>query len=168
MLEEENKPQTNASGEEVEDSTDKDYLDAIKEIKQNSVDRKEYDKLKAENKKLLKAVVDGQPAKEETKQEVIPTDEDVNNIRKELLNPDGELSNLEYAQKALELRDAILKKGGRDPFLPKGRKVQITRDDIYRANNTAEVIRECIEYAKGDSKAFTNELMRRCEDDAGY
>ena len=54
MLEE----QINETGNQVEDSTP-DYLAAIKELKQNSVDRSEYDKLKAENKKLIDAVVNG-------------------------------------------------------------------------------------------------------------
>ena len=51
--------QTSVTGTEVEDMTP-DYLAAINELKQNSVDRSEYDKLKAENKKLINAVVNGQ------------------------------------------------------------------------------------------------------------
>ena len=48
----------------VEDNT-QDYLAAIKELKEKSVDRSEYDKLRAENKKLIDAVVNGQPGQEE-------------------------------------------------------------------------------------------------------
>lgn len=166
MLEEE-QTQTNESGKEVEGMTE-DYLAAIQNLKQNSVSRKDYEKLEAENRKLLNAVVNGQPAPKEVPQVVIPTDKDVQDMRNELFNPNGELTNLEYATKALELREAIIAKGGRDPFLPKGKKVRLTQDDIYRANNTAETIKECIEIAKGDSAAFTNELMRRCENDAGF
>ena len=42
----------NVTGEKVEDMTP-DYLAAINELKQNSVNREDYNKLKAENKKLL-------------------------------------------------------------------------------------------------------------------
>ena len=43
--------------EVVVDNTD--YIDAIKELKQNSVDKDKYDALKAENKKLLEAMING-------------------------------------------------------------------------------------------------------------
>ena len=59
MIEEE----TSVTGT-VEDNT-QDYLAAIKELKEKSVDRSEYDKLRAENKKLIDAVVNGQPSQEE-------------------------------------------------------------------------------------------------------
>ena len=42
---------------EVNDSID--YIEAIKEMKQNSVTRESYDKLKSENKQLLDALVNG-------------------------------------------------------------------------------------------------------------
>ena len=58
MLEEK---QTNVSGTEVEDMTP-DYLAAINELKQNSVDRSKYEELKAENKKLLDSIVNGTDA----------------------------------------------------------------------------------------------------------
>ena len=44
----------------VEDNT-QDYLAAIKELKENSVNRTEYDKLRAENKRLIDAVINGAP-----------------------------------------------------------------------------------------------------------
>ena len=59
MLEEEKQQQINETRNDVDDNT-QDYITAIKELKQNSVDRSEYDKLKAENKKLIQAVVNGQ------------------------------------------------------------------------------------------------------------
>ena len=40
--------------------TSVDYISAINEIKQNSVDRAAYDKLRAENKQLLDTLVNGQ------------------------------------------------------------------------------------------------------------
>lgn len=52
---------TNETGA-VEDMTP-DYLAAIQELKQNSVDRSKYEDLKAENKKLLDSIVNGQEVK---------------------------------------------------------------------------------------------------------
>ena len=146
----------------VEDNT-QDYLAAIKELKQNSVDRSEYDKLRAENKKLIDAVVNGQPGQEEpavTKH----SKEQIDDLRNELFNSPKELNNLEYITKAMELREALMENGEPDPFLPVGKQISPTRDDIEGAEKVAQVYKECIEYAEGDSEVFTNELMRRTRD----
>lgn len=146
----------------VEDNT-QDYLDAIKELKQNSVDRSEYDKLRAENKKLIDAVVNGQSGQEEpafTKH----SKEQIDGLRNELFNSPKELNNLEYITKAMELREALMENGEPDPFLPVGKQISPTRDDLEGAEKVAQVYKECIDYAEGDSEVFTNELMRRTRD----
>ena len=146
----------------VEDNT-QDYLAAIKELKQNSVDRSEYDKLRAENKKLIDAVVNGQPGQEEP---VVSkhSKEQIDELRNELFNSPKELNNLEYITKAMELREALIENGEPDPFLPVGKQISPTRDDLEGAEKVAQVYKECIEYAEGDSEVFTNELMRRTRD----
>ena len=146
----------------VEDNT-QDYLAAIKELKQNSVDRSEYDKLRAENKKLIDAVVNGQPGQEEPAVSK-HSKEQIDDLRNELFNSPRELNNLEYITKAMELREALMENGEPDPFLPVGKQISPTRDDLEGAEKVAQVYRECIEYADGDSEVFTNELMRRTRD----
>ena len=146
----------------VEDNT-QDYLAAIKELKQNSVDRSEYDKLRAENKKLIDAVVNGQSGQEEpvfSKH----SKEQIDDLRNELFNSPKELNNLEYVTKAMELREALMENGEPDPFLPVGKQISPTRDDLEGAEKVAQVYKECIDYAEGDSEVFTNELMRRTRD----
>ena len=146
----------------VEDNT-QDYLAAIKELKENSVNRSEYDKLRAENKRLIDAVVNGQPGQEE--QVVVKhSKEQIDDLRNELFNSPRELNNLEFITKAMELRDALMENGEPDPFLPVGKQISPTRDDIEGAEKVAQVYKECIEYAEGDSEVFTNELMRRTRD----
>ena len=146
----------------VEDNT-QDYLAAIKELKEKSVDRSEYDKLRAENKKLIDAVVNGQPGQEEP---VVSkhSKEQIDELRNDLFNSPKELNNLEYITKAMELREALIENGEPDPFLPVGKQISPTRDDIEGAEKVAQVYKECIEYAEGDSEVFTNELMRRTRD----
>ena len=146
----------------VEDNT-QDYLAAIKELKQNSVDRSEYDKLRAENKKLIDAVVNGQPGQEEPAVSK-HSKEQIDDLRNELFNSPRELNNLEYVTKAMELREALMENGEPDPFLPVGKQISPTRDDLEGAEKVAQVYKECIEYAEGDSEVFTNELMRRTRD----
>ena len=146
----------------VEDNT-QDYLAAIKELKENSVDRSEYDKLRAENKKLIDAVVNGQPGQEE--QVVVRhSKEQIDDLRNDLFNSPRELNNLEFITKAMELREALIENGEPDPFLPVGKQISPTRDDLEGAEKVAQVYKECIEYAEGDSEVFTNELMRRTRD----
>ena len=146
----------------VEDNT-QDYLAAIKELKENSVNRSEYEKLRAENKRLIDAVVNGQPGQEE--QVVVKhSKEQIDDLRNELFNSPRELTNLEYVTKAMELREALIENGEPDPFLPVGKQISPTRDDIEGAEKVAQVYKECIEYAEGDSEVFTNELMRRTRD----
>ena len=146
----------------VEDNT-QDYITAIKELKQNSVDRSEYEKLRAENKKLIDAVVNGQPGQEEQVL-VRHSKEQIDDLRNDLFNSPRELNNLEFITKAMELREALMENGEPDPFLPVGKQISPTRDDIEGAEKVAQVYKECIEYAEGDSEVFTNELMRRTRD----
>ena len=146
----------------VEDNT-QDYLAAIKELKENSVNRSEYEKLRAENKKLIDTVVNGLPGQEE--QVVVKhSKEQIDDLRNELFNSPRELNNLEFITKAMELREALMENGEPDPFLPVGKQISPTRDDIEGAEKVAQVYKECIEYAEGDSEVFTNELMRRTRD----
>ena len=146
----------------VEDNT-QDYLAAIKELKENSVNRSEYDKLRAENKRLIDAVVNGQPGQEE--QVVVKhSKEQIDDLRNDLFNSPRELNNLEFITKTMELREALMENGEPDPFLPVGKQISPTRDDIEGAEKVAQVYKECIDYAEGDSEVFTNELMRRTRD----
>lgn len=143
--------------ENVNDSID--YIEAIKEMKQNSVDRSVYDKLKSENKQLLDALVNGKEI-EISKEEPV----DIAKLRKDLFNKDGHMSNLEYVSNALKLRDALIEKGERDPFLPYGDKVNLTAEHYDKADQVATVLKECVEFADGDSGIFTAELQRRTKD----
>lgn len=144
---------------EVEDMT-QDYLATIKELKEKSVDRSKYEELRAENKKLLEAVVNGSSV-EAPKQEVV---ESIPELRKALFNEEQALSNLEFTKKSLELRRQLIANGEPDPFLPVGQQIQPTDYDIATANKVAEVLQECVDYAEGDNDVFTNELMRRTVD----
>ena len=154
MLENENSV---SQQENVNDRTD--YISAIKEMKQNSVDRATYDKLKNENKQLLDALVSGKEI-EIKKEEPV----DIAKLRKDLFNKDKQLSNLEYVSSALKLRDALIERGERDPFLPYGEKVSLTAEHYDKAEQVATVLRECVEFADGDSGIFTAELQRRTKD----
>ena len=135
-----------------------DYIGIINELKEGTVPKETYNKLLKENKELLNSLVKGETISPEGESV------DVAQLRKELFSADCDLSNLDYMQKVINLRDAIIAEGGMDPFLPYGKKILPTDEDISTANRVAETIKECIEYAEGDSAVFTNELQRRMID----
>ena len=72
-----------------------------------------------------------------------------------------DLNNLDYITKTLELRQAIIDKGGLDPFVPIGHKVSPTANDFEAAERVANVLQECVDEANGDSQTFTAALQRR-------
>lgn len=131
-----------------------DYIAAINELKANSVDRKHYDKLKLENKRLLDTLISGGQI-EQTKEVV-----DKDKLRKELYVDKSCKSNLEYWTKTMQLRDAIIEDGGQDPFCANGTKIAPTMEDFAAADRVAAGINHCIEVADGDNSIFTNELQR--------
>lgn len=141
--------------ENVEQDTNN-YIEAIKEMKANSVDKAAYDKLKEENKQLLDALINGGQVTQELQKEPV----DIDSLRKKLFSGEAELSNLDYMKTALELREALLDQGSPDPFLPYGQNIAPTDEDIRTADRVAEAIKSCIDYADGDSEIFTNELQR--------
>ena len=145
----------------VEDNTN-DYIEQIKRLKESSVSKDDYDKLKADNKKLIDALANG------TQMDVVEsktsTVENINNLRSKLFSKGSNLNNLEYCDTALQLRDALIETGERDPFLPFGHNVIATDSDHETAERVATIMKECIEYADGDSDIFTNELQRRTVD----
>ena len=145
--------------ENVEQDTNN-YIEAIKEIKANSVSKQAYEKLKEENKQLLDSLINGKEIELPKQKEPV----DIDKIRSKLFDEDRPLSNLEYVSNALKLRDELLERGERDPFLPYGQNISPTDEDIIKADRVAAVMKECIEYADGDSELFTNELMRRTND----
>ena len=142
--------------EEVVDNTD--YIAAIKELKENSVDRQKYDALKADNKRLVEALVNGQTIETNSKPQV-----DIQALRNELFKNENQ-TNLQYVENALKLRNALIESGEPDPFIPQGSKVIATSEDIAAAQRVADVLQECVDYAEGDSQVFTNELQRRTVD----
>ena len=146
----------------VEDNTN-DYIDQIKKLKENSVSKDDYDKLRLDNKRLIDALANGTQLEGKVEPKIDAV-ENINNLRKKLFSKGSNLNNLEYCKTAVELRDALIEKGERDPFLPFGHNVVATDSDYETANRVATVMKECIDYADGDSDIFTNELQRRSVD----
>lgn len=146
------------AGENNVDMGTNNYIEAIKEMKAKSVSRDAYDKLMADNKALLDAMING--GNIELPQEPAPEPVDIQKLRNKLFSTENDLNNLEYAKTALEFRNAMIDQKGIDPFLPMGAKISPTAEDVQGAEKLATALQSCIDYADGDSQLFTQELMR--------
>lgn len=140
-------------------TTAEDYIEAIKNLKQTTVDKSAYDSLRAENKKLLESLINGEEIQPQNK----VLSESIDELRHDILQNDS-LTNLEYWDKVLKLRSALLKRGDEDPFVPQGSKVSATQADYATAEKVATIMQEMVDNAEGDPNVFLNEYQRRVKD----
>ena len=140
-------------------TTAEDYIEAIKNLKQTDVDKSAYDSLRAENKKLLESLINGEEIQPQNK----VLSESIDELRHDILQNDS-LTNLEYWDKVLKLRSALLKRGDEDPFVPQGSKVSATQADYATAEKVATIMQEMVDNAEGDPNVFLNEYQRRVKD----
>lgn len=143
----------------LEEMNNEQYIAAIEDLKANTVSRDAYNKLRSENKQLLDALVSGKELPQEPQNK--PS---INDLRKKLFNVDGEMSNLEYVETALSLRNSLIEAGERDPFLPIGDKVTLTAEHIDTAERVAAGLQAMVDFADGDSGIFSAEYQRRVKD----
>ena len=157
----EEKDKTVVTGQEGDNTeTEFDPVQAINELKQNSVSKEKYEQVVAEKNKYLKALIDGSQVAEAQPKEPV----DLDALRTDLFTKD--LSNLEYAKKALTLRNELIEREGVDIFVGKGSKLTPDESDYAAAQKVADAFQQCIDVADGDSEIFTRELMRITKDAA--
>lgn len=133
------------------------YIEAIKEMKANSVSKDAYIKLQEENKKLLESLVQGEtietPKAAATEEKV-----DLAALREHLSEAE---SPIDYCKTSLKLHEETLKQTGVNDYLPNGKKIRPTKEDEEKAELFINTIKECIDYADGDDQLFIQELQRR-------
>ena len=158
-----NEKEVNIISEETNVSlngNEQDYIAEIQKLKANTVSLDDYNRLKADNKKLISALASGEGVATAAPE----PEKNINELRSKLLKNGSNLDNLEYVKTAVDLREALIAQGQRDPFLPYGEGVLPTAEDVECANRVANVFKECIEYSDGDPDIFTSELQRRTAD----
>lgn len=140
--------------------TANEYINQINNLRENTVSREEYERIKNDNRELAKALINGTGANIPgiTKPENKPNLDD---LRKKLFTKKSK-NDLEYFTNLLALRDGVMADGQPDPFLPINREFRATAQDEADAERIATQIKEAIEYADGDPAVFSNDLRRRC------
>ena len=160
MNENETKEITPAPEKKEAETTIGELAKALKEQKENSVSKEDYEKLKAENTELMRSIIDGSPHSGRNEPEEKPAD--LHKLAADLR--EGGIGNLEYCKRALKFRDEYMKKYERDPFAPNNDKM--TEEDEEKARNVAEVMKECMEQADGSETMFNALLMERTKNDS--
>ena len=140
--------------ENVTDNSE--YIETIKRLKENSVSKEEYEKLKAENKQILNAYInDIKPEAEEKKETVEELQGDLSDLKKDLARAqEAGMSNLEYVSKALKYRETAMKLGLQDPFVPNS-PLGPDDNDFKTAQKVADKLQECVDQANGNPAVFT-------------
>lgn len=149
--------------QEVQENDSQYLIDTINAMKQNMVSKEKYDRLVAENKGLADALKTGQQVTlVEPEKEV-----DIDELRAELYGGSRSktMPNIEYVQKTLQLRQALIDKGEPDPFMPNGHEYQYDQRDQDTANLIADTLQQCLDRAQGDNNVFTAEFLRNMKDD---
>ena len=145
--------QLNVNNPQAE-TTEVNYIEAMAEMRKNTVSKEEYNKVLEENKQLVNTLVNGGSIQVEQSEVFVDTDA----LKKELSSK--EMTNLEYATKALQLRDELLKRGEKDPFLPNGHEYIPNDTDNQEAQRAADALQYCVDVADGDPHVFQTELQR--------
>ena len=138
------------------------YAEVIKNLKATTVSREEYERVMNENKTLANALATS-PAKSTDDAEVeLPTDEYIDGLRDKLFKINGSLSNREFIKTSLDLRDALMARGERDPCLPVNKEYIDNPSDMAAVNNLANGLRQIVDYCGNDDSLFNSELKRVC------
>lgn len=143
---------------EEQESSNQHYIDAINNLKSNSVSKDAYNKLVEENKNLLQSLVNGSQVSAD---EAPVEEKDLMQLRRELFKPEKELSDIEYVEKALELRARVLEETGEDCFVAKAHGYTPGYDAFQSAEKTAAVFQECLDEANGSNERFISALQTR-------
>ena len=118
-----------------------DPVEQLRELKANYVPKEQLEQAIADRNRYFQMATTNYQEPKPVEEEKV----DINELRKDLFNNRENLSNLEFARKALKLRSAIIDNGGVDPFIPQGRKITATTSDRYAAERVAEGLQYCVD-----------------------
>lgn len=146
MVTEENKP--------IEDTSDKieEYIQQVKDLKENTVSKEEFSKVVAERDKLAEAILNdrGQSKDDAPKKSIAELAKDCQQKN---------LSNIEVAKRALLYRKAVLDETGHDVFLPNSKEYSSSDKDKEEANKVADTLERLIEESNGSNIIFNAMLQ---------
>lgn len=151
-------PTPGAEGGEATPNAAKELI----EFKKKYVSREEYEKAVKRGDDFLAAIMENREGEIAGQQKEKEDKDAANDIAKRMFVPDNSMSDIEYVENVLKLRDLRIKAGERDPFLPDNPR----EEDYEKAQNVADVFADCLKLANGDNGAFLALLQSRINDDS--
>lgn len=152
-------------------TTANEYIVELKKLKDNTVAKDDYEKMKAERDQLIRSIAETGVKPDDAEDKNAPEDvkarrERIKELRGELLRSDNNTTNLKFVSNAVELRELILKDtdGRDDIFVANNAAYTPTGESYEAAERVADVFKQCIEAANGDSGVFTAVLQSRVKD----
>lgn len=146
--------------EEVKDQvTDKqvdsnEYIEAITKLKETTVSKDQYNKLKEENKKLLDSIVNGNEVDVPVKKTEKPN---IKELYNKLMDGEHPLNNYEYMQVFMQIKDAVEDQHGVDPTIPVGRKFSPEAADLLEIQQANDTFSEILKGSE-DNRDFMDAL----------
>lgn len=152
----------NINENEIE-TPEQSLVEQVVELKKNSVSKDEYNKLAQQNKELMAALIEGGQVEGEPSE---PEPIDISKLVTEMRQMDNTTLDIEYVQKALDYRNAVIEQFGEenDPFCPTQSRFTPSNEDKEKAQNVADVFQQCIEESKGNNAVFLALLQERTRD----
>lgn len=134
----------------------KEALEANRKLKADlEAKSAEMAKMERDNNELVKNILSGGEIKQEDNLK------SPDYYRKVLWGPDKDnLNDIQVVENWLKLRESVMKETGEDIFVGKGPKYIPTPEEATQAQNVADCLKECIEYADGDNGLFVQETQR--------
>lgn len=138
--------------DEQSQSKIEEYIQQVKDLKENTVSKEEFSKVVAERDKLAEAILNdrGQPKEEGPKKSIAELAKDCQ---------EKNLTNIEAAKRALSYRKAVLDETGHDVFLPNSKEYSSSDKDKEEANKVAETLETLIKESNGSNIVFTAMLQ---------
>lgn len=127
---------------------EQDYLATIQELKQNTVSREAYDKMRDENKKLLETIINGGQMEAPAEN----TNIDYNKLLHETIF-EKKSNNLDYIDAFVTAYESAVKEGIKYA-MPFGPKAEYSEMDEEVCDFTAKKLREIIDKSNGNEKSF--------------
>lgn len=124
-------------------------IQQIQDLKKNSVSKEEFEKVVKERDDAYKAMLDGKTITLEKQSE--DRKKVIADLRKELYGKsvaDSGMKNLDYIEKTLKLRNALIEEGEDDPFLGVIKEGTVLEDSDYeKAQKCADALQAMVDDA---------------------
>ena len=152
----------NENKNEIE-TNEKDYLAEIENLKANTVPKEAYDRMKAENAKLIKTIATNQKIEVESKKPEMTHEQKVarhEELANSILKARGK-QNIENAKNMIEFRKLTQELYGVDPATAKVMSENPAEDTQRlheRMDKVFDTLEKCVENADGSDKIFNRNL----------